>query len=166
MLALVEGRSHAGYAPNLAHGRSIALSAARMQRAPMRRTRAYIPPAHSRRRSRGICMCTMRRCIRERARTHPARVCTAASKGYVSFFFIFPAYIPCVPCPADDRASIFFSLPLSSFFFPLVERLRSVVRAWTCLSLTNQGFGTQQPWQPQQQPPPKHYKRKDDNNYY
>ncbi|KAI0280303.1 hypothetical protein BGY98DRAFT_342813 [Russula aff. rugulosa BPL654] len=48
------------------------------------------------------------------------------------------------------------------------ERLRSVVRAWTCLSLTNQSFGTQQPWQPQQQPPPppKHYKRKDDNNYY
>ncbi|KAN0113455.1 hypothetical protein V8E52_007736 [Russula decolorans] len=46
------------------------------------------------------------------------------------------------------------------------ERLRSVVRAWTCLSVTNQGFGAQQPWQPQQQPPSKHYKRKDDNNYY
>jgi hypothetical protein len=117
MLALLEGRGHAGYAENHAHGRSIALSAARMQRTPMRRTRAYLPPAHPRRRSRGICMCAMRRCIRERARTHPARVCTAASKGYVSFFFIFPAYIPCVPCPADDRASIFFSLPLSSFFF-------------------------------------------------
>jgi hypothetical protein len=63
MLALVEGRSHARYAANLAHGRSIALSAARLQRAPMRRTRAYIPPTHPRRRSWGICMCAMRRCI-------------------------------------------------------------------------------------------------------
>ena len=75
-----------------------------------------------------------------------------------------------VPCSADDRASIFlfFPRPFLSFLFQLVERLRSVVRAWTCLSLTNQNFGTQQPWQPQQQPPPppKHYKRKDDNSYY
>jgi hypothetical protein len=56
----------------------------------------------------------------------------------------------------------------SFFLFPvLVERLRSVVRAWTCLSPTSQGFGKeQQPWQPQQQHPSKHYKRKDDNNYY
>lgn len=62
-LTSAEGRGHAGYAANLTHGRSIALSAARMQRAPMRRTRAYIPPAHSRRRSRGICMPAMRRCL-------------------------------------------------------------------------------------------------------
>src|SRR5712672_2539316 len=61
ILTSVEGRGNADYAANLAHGRSIALSAARMKRAPMRR------------------------CIRERARTHPARVCTAASKRYVSF---------------------------------------------------------------------------------
>src|SRR6267154_1965657 len=27
-------------------------------------------------------------------------------QGVRLFFFIFPAYIPCVPCPADDRASI------------------------------------------------------------
>ncbi|KAH9990446.1 hypothetical protein BJV77DRAFT_1124385 [Russula vinacea] len=42
------------------------------------------------------------------------------------------------------------------------DRLRSVVRAWTCLSSTSPGFGKeQQPWQPQQQHPSKHYKRKD-----
>jgi hypothetical protein len=60
----------------------------------------------------------------------------------------------------------FFLAPLWFFFFKLVERLRNVVRAWTCLSLTSQGFGTHQPWQPQHQPPSKHYERKDDNNYY
>ena len=83
MLALVERRGHLGYAAYLAHGRSIALSAARMQRAPIRRTRAYLPPAHPCRRSWDKCMRAMRRFIRERARTRPARVCAAASKGYV-----------------------------------------------------------------------------------
>ena len=167
MLAFVERRGHPGHVANLAHGRSIVLSAARMQRAPIRRTRAYLPLAHPCRRSWGIYMCAMRRCVRERTRTHPARVCAAASEGYVYLFFIFTAYIPCVPHRLTiELPFFFFSLPLSSFLFQLVERLRSVVRAWTCLSLTNQGFGAQQPWQPQQQPPSKHYKRKDDNNYY
>lgn len=82
---VLEGRGHARYAANIAHGRSIALSAARMQRTPKWRARAYIPPTHPRRRSWGICVREMRRCIRERARPHPARVCAAASKGYVFF---------------------------------------------------------------------------------
>ena len=158
---LVEGRGHADYAANLAHGRSITLSTARVQRAPKRRTRAYLSPAHSRRRSRCICMPAMRRCIRERARSHPTRMCPAASKGYV-FFLRFSPLIFRVPHPADDRTFIFFfPCPFLSFLFQLLERLRSVVRAWTCLSLTGQSFGTQQPWQPQQQAPPKPYKRKD-----
>jgi hypothetical protein len=68
---------------------------------------------------------------------------------------------------------LFFFIVIFSAFVPrpwltiglfpwLVDRLRSVVRAWTCLSSTNQGFGKeQQPWQPQQPHPSKHYKRKD-----
>ena len=59
----LEGRSHFDHAPNFPHGRSITLSTARMQRAPERRTRAYIPPTHPRRRSRRICMRAMRRCV-------------------------------------------------------------------------------------------------------
>ncbi|KAI9507321.1 hypothetical protein F5148DRAFT_131422 [Russula earlei] len=47
------------------------------------------------------------------------------------------------------------------------ERLRSVVRAWTCLSPTSQSFGKQQQQQIlQRQQPRKHYRRKDDNEYY
>jgi hypothetical protein len=165
---LVEGRGHIDYAANLAHGRSLALSAARVPRAPKRRTSAYLSPAHPRRRSWCICMRAMRRCIRERARSHPARVCPAASKGYAFFFLAFPRlYSVFRTLLTIELPYYFFPCPFLSFLFQLVERLRSVVRAWTCLSLTSQGFGTQQPWQPQQQQaPPKHYKRKDDNNYY
>ncbi|KAI0283506.1 hypothetical protein BC826DRAFT_1059956 [Russula brevipes] len=49
------------------------------------------------------------------------------------------------------------------------ERLRSLVRAWTCLSPTGQSFGKEkQPQQPQQQQQPllQPHKRKDDNSYY
>ena len=111
MLAFVERRGHPGHVANLAHGRSIVLSAARMQRAPIRRTRAYLPLAHPCRRSWGIYMCAMRWCIRERTRTHPARVCAAASEGYVSIFHFHRLHSVC-SAPADDRASFFF------FFFP------------------------------------------------
>jgi hypothetical protein len=97
---------------------------------------------------------TRHACARRRARGTPP-------------FFIFPRLHSVFP-----RAQLTIELPFIYFpcpfrpFFQLVERLRSVVRAWTCLSLTNQGFGPQQPWQPQQQPPSKHHKRKDDKNYY
>jgi hypothetical protein len=105
--------------------------------------------------------------VRSRARENSPGTRVRGGEQGVRLFSSFSPLTFRVPHPADDRASIlFFSLPLSHFFFQLVERLRSVVRAWTCLSLTSQGFGTQQPWQPQQQPPSKPYKRKDDNNYY
>jgi hypothetical protein len=56
--------------------------------------------------------------VHSRARENsPGTRVHGGEQGVRLFFFIFPAYIPCVPCPADDRASIFFSLPLSSFFF-------------------------------------------------
>ncbi|KAH8983423.1 hypothetical protein EDB86DRAFT_2833973 [Lactarius hatsudake] len=43
------------------------------------------------------------------------------------------------------------------------ERLRRVVRAWTCLSPTNHATLEKQPQQQQRQ---RHYKRNDDNHYY
>ncbi|KAH9023903.1 hypothetical protein EDB85DRAFT_2150845 [Lactarius pseudohatsudake] len=43
------------------------------------------------------------------------------------------------------------------------ERLRRVVRAWTCLSPTNHASLEKQPQQQQRQ---RHYKRNDDNHYY
>lgn len=43
------------------------------------------------------------------------------------------------------------------------ERLRRVVRAWTCLSPTNHPSLEKQPQQQQRQ---RHYKRNDDNHYY
>lgn len=64
-----------------------------------------------------------------------------------------------------DSAPFFFAF----FFFWFVERLRSVVRAWTCLSSTSQNLGKQQQEKPQQSlQSPKHYKRtgKDDNHSY
>jgi hypothetical protein len=49
LYVLAEGRGYAGYAANLAHGRTIALSTTGVRHAPERRTRAHLPLAHSRR---------------------------------------------------------------------------------------------------------------------
>lgn len=90
-------------------------------------------------------------------------------QGVRLFFFHFPRLHSVFRARLTiGTSNIFnyFPCPFCPFFFQLVERLRSAVRAWTCLSFTGQSFGTQQPWQTQQQSPPKHYKRKDDNNYY
>ncbi|KAI9439672.1 hypothetical protein H4582DRAFT_2075044 [Lactarius indigo] len=46
------------------------------------------------------------------------------------------------------------------------ERLRRVVRAWTCLSPTSHATFEKQPQQQQQQQRQRHYKRNDDNHYY
>jgi uncharacterized C2H2 Zn-finger protein len=62
--------------------------------------------------------------------------------------------------------SLMRELPPSFF---IVERLRRVVRAWTCLSSTGQNLEKQQQPQQQQQQQQqqlRHYKRNDDNNYY
>jgi len=166
--ALLEGRGYARDAAQFAHGRVPAMSATRVRRALERRARAHVPPAHPcRRRRGGVYVRAVRGCIRDRAGSHPARVCAASGKGCVFCFsplFPFLSFSALVPCPgsADDR------MVPSPLFFWCVERLRSVVRAWTCLSSTGQSFGRQQQEQLQQpfQQPPKHYKRKDDNNYY
>jgi len=85
----------------------------------------------------------------------------------MSFFSILPRFHSVFHARLTIELPYFFFLaPFIHSLFQLVERLRSVVRAWTCLSLTGQSFGTQQQWQAQQQHPSKHYKRKDDNNYY
>ena len=76
----------------------------------------------------------------------------------VRFFFVIVNFFPFAFRVPRPRLTIEFPFFLDPF---LVERLRSVVRAWTCLSSTSQSFAKQQPWQPQQQHPPKHYKRKD-----
>ncbi len=127
ILTSVEGRSHAGYAAKLAHGRATALSKARMRRAPKRRTSAYLPPAHPRRRSRGICVRAMRRWIRERTGTHPARVCAASSKGYV--FFLHPSPLSFrVPCPLLTLPLALFRGLKRSLFHPLTrERLTNTI---------------------------------------
>jgi hypothetical protein len=61
---LAEGRGDADHAAYLAHGRTVALSTARVQRAPSRRPRAHLPPAHPRRWGWIICMRAMWRCVR------------------------------------------------------------------------------------------------------
>jgi hypothetical protein len=103
----------------------------------------------------------------ESARELTRHACARRRARGTSLFFSFsPLTFRVFRARLTIELPYFFPCPFRPFFFQLVERLRSVVRGWTCLSLTSQGFGTQQPWQPQQQPPPKHYKRKDDNNYY
>jgi hypothetical protein len=165
LYVLTEGRGYPGYAAYFAHRWTAALSSTRVRRTPRRRPCTHLPPAHPRRWSWSIRMRAVRRCIRECQGTHAARVCSASSKGCV-FFTCSPLSFR-VTRPADDQRSFFvFAFPLF-FFFTIVERLRSVVRAWTCHSSTSQSFGKeQQAWQAQQQHPPKHYKRKDEDNYY
>ncbi len=129
---MVEGRSHPGYVANLAHGRSITLSKARMQRAPKRRTRAYIPPTHPRRRSRVICMCPMRWCIRERARTHQACVCAASSKRCVFFPFLFPPFLCRVRLTIELPYDLFFSCPSLVLLF---QTRRAPTQRRPCMDL-------------------------------
>ena len=97
----------------------------------------------------------------ESARELTRHAC-ARRRARGAFIFLVPPLSFRVTRPADDRGSFFFCYCFFPLFFFLAERLRSVVRAWTCLSPTSQSFGKeQQAWQAQQQHPSKHHKRKD-----
>jgi len=93
---------------------------------------------------------TRHNCARRRAR------------GASFSLFLRSLLAPCSLPPAD----LFFSL-LPPFLCP-IDRLRNVVRAWTCLSSTSQSFERKQQQQQNQyqQLPPSYSKRKDENDYY
>lgn len=80
----------------------------------------------------------------------------------VRLFSLFPRFHSVLRARLTIEAPFFLFIVFFPYFSFLPERLRSVVRAWTCLSPTNQSFGKeQQAWQAQQQHPSKHHKRKD-----